>query len=117
MNFLIACKANITLSLQEVSSRLVPSDSLGLTGWAVLFLWDYFITLDREVEYIWKSRFSAASGLFFLNRYLNLLITILELIVQAPFLTPEVRLSNIGPRRVLHPPTFLYRGTVSMLLA
>ncbi|KAI0711554.1 hypothetical protein C8Q76DRAFT_785329 [Earliella scabrosa] len=54
-----------------------------------LFLWDYFVTLDREIEYVWGSRFSAATALFLLNRYLNLVITILELIVQAPFLTPQ----------------------------
>ncbi|KAI0746558.1 hypothetical protein C8Q80DRAFT_779020 [Daedaleopsis nitida] len=60
-----------------------------------LFLWDYFVTFDREVQYIWGSRMSAASGLFILNRYLNLLISIMDLIVQAPFLTPK-RYSSIS---------------------
>ncbi|RDX46707.1 hypothetical protein OH76DRAFT_1420098 [Lentinus brumalis] len=53
-----------------------------------LFLWDYFVTFDREVEYVWGQKLSAASLLFILNRYVNLLITILELIEQAPFQTP-----------------------------
>ncbi|RPD65252.1 hypothetical protein L227DRAFT_583266 [Lentinus tigrinus ALCF2SS1-6] len=55
-----------------------------------LFLWDYFVTLDREIEYVWGQKLSAASVLFISNRYVNLLITILELIEQAPFQTPEV---------------------------
>ncbi|RPD79339.1 hypothetical protein L226DRAFT_455307, partial [Lentinus tigrinus ALCF2SS1-7] len=54
-----------------------------------LFLWDYFVTLDREIEYVWGQKLSAASVLFISNRYVNLLITILELIEQAPFQTPE----------------------------
>ncbi|KAI0718357.1 hypothetical protein C8T65DRAFT_638704 [Cerioporus squamosus] len=58
-------------------------------GARALFLWDYFVTLDREVEYVWGQKLSAASLLFILNRYVNLLITVLELIEQAPFQTPE----------------------------
>lgn len=57
---------------------------------AALFLWDYLVTLDMEVNYVWGQKLSAASGLFILNRYTNLLITILELIEQAPFETPQV---------------------------
>ncbi|TFK90096.1 hypothetical protein K466DRAFT_574426 [Polyporus arcularius HHB13444] len=62
-----------------------------------LFLWDYFVTFDREVEYVWGQKLSAASLLFILNRYVNLLITILELIEQAPFQTPAIRLSSCPP--------------------
>ncbi|KAI0367208.1 hypothetical protein BV20DRAFT_950669 [Pilatotrama ljubarskyi] len=54
-----------------------------------LFLWDYFVTFDREVQYVWSQKLSAASGLFIVNRYVNLVITILELIEQAPFQTPQ----------------------------
>ncbi|KAI0646125.1 hypothetical protein C8Q79DRAFT_648169 [Trametes meyenii] len=52
-----------------------------------LFLWDYLITLDCEIRYVWGKRLSAASFLFIVNRYANLLISILELIEQAPFQT------------------------------
>ncbi|KAJ3012698.1 hypothetical protein NUW54_g1796 [Trametes sanguinea] len=55
-----------------------------------LFIWDYLATLDREIEYVWGQRLSAASGLFVVNRYVNLLITLLELVEQAPFQTPKV---------------------------
>ncbi|KAI0341509.1 hypothetical protein BDW22DRAFT_1359098 [Trametopsis cervina] len=54
-----------------------------------LFLWDYVITLQDEVQYVWGRKFSAATLLFLLNRYVNLVITIMELMVQAPFQTAE----------------------------
>ncbi|KAI9058035.1 hypothetical protein FKP32DRAFT_1614990 [Trametes sanguinea] len=54
-----------------------------------LFIWDYLATLDREIEYVWGQRLSAASVLFVVNRYVNLLITLLELVEQAPFQTPK----------------------------
>lgn len=59
-----------------------------------MFLWDYLVTLDMEVHYVWGQKLSAASALFILNRYTNLLITILELIEQAPFETPQVKSST-----------------------
>ncbi|KAL1938795.1 hypothetical protein VTO73DRAFT_11175 [Trametes versicolor] len=62
-----------------------------------LFLWDYLVTLDMEVNYVWGQKLSAASGLFILNRYTNLLITILELIEQAPFETPQRYASCYSP--------------------
>ncbi|KAI0937649.1 hypothetical protein AcV5_000436 [Taiwanofungus camphoratus] len=52
-----------------------------------LFVWDYAITLDQEVQHVWGRPLSMSTCLFFLNRYLNLLVTILELIEQAPFQT------------------------------
>lgn len=72
-----------------------------------LFLWDYFATLDREVGYVWGQKLSAASILFISNRYVNLLITILELIEQAPFQTPEV--CGLTVSRRTHLTTF-HRG-------
>ncbi|KAH9896665.1 hypothetical protein C8Q73DRAFT_821813, partial [Cubamyces lactineus] len=60
-----------------------------------LFIWDYLATFDSEVQYVWGQRLSAASILFIVNRYVNLLITILELVEQAPFQTPEVCLPYV----------------------
>ena len=58
---------------------------------AVLFLWDYTVTLGDEIYYVWEKPFTAATFLFLLNRYVNLLITILEIMEQAPFQTKQVR--------------------------
>ncbi|EKM56867.1 uncharacterized protein PHACADRAFT_254229 [Phanerochaete carnosa HHB-10118-sp] len=51
----------------------------------VLFLWDYCVTFDDEVHWIWSQKMNPATMLFIANRYVNLLITILELLEQASF--------------------------------
>lgn len=54
-----------------------------------LFIWDYFITLDQEIQYIWRRRLSAVTCLFLLNRYVNFLVAILEILEQASFQTQQ----------------------------
>ncbi|KAI0641919.1 hypothetical protein C8Q79DRAFT_986348, partial [Trametes meyenii] len=44
-----------------------------------LLAYEYLITFDREVHLFWRSSFTGASVLFFLNRYLPLITIILEL--------------------------------------
>ncbi|KAJ7754592.1 hypothetical protein B0H16DRAFT_749462 [Mycena metata] len=39
-----------------------------------LFLWDYILTFPQEVHYFWSSRWSLIKCLFFLNRYLTLVL-------------------------------------------
>ncbi|KAI1783015.1 hypothetical protein LXA43DRAFT_1103125 [Ganoderma leucocontextum] len=55
---------------------------------AALFLYEYLVTIDYEVEIFWKRRFTGASALFFLNRYLRLLFYISELVFWAALSTP-----------------------------
>ncbi|KAI0777519.1 hypothetical protein BD413DRAFT_181425 [Trametes elegans] len=77
-----------TAYLIQIYESFVQGEYFSISARA-LFLWDYFVTLDREVEYIWKKRLSAASILFILNRYVNLGVSILEVIEQAPFQTSQ----------------------------
>lgn len=51
----------------------------------VLFLWDYMVTLDDEVRYFWRGKMTLASVLFMVNRYVNLLIAMMEIMAQSPF--------------------------------
>ena len=37
-----------------------------------LYIFDYLLTLQYEAKYFWNKRFSAASALFYLSRYLLL---------------------------------------------
>ena len=37
-----------------------------------LYVFDYLLTLQYEAKYFWNKRFSAASALFYLSRYLVL---------------------------------------------
>ncbi|EKM56876.1 uncharacterized protein PHACADRAFT_27649 [Phanerochaete carnosa HHB-10118-sp] len=53
----------------------------------VLFLWDYCVTLEDEIRYVWGCRMTAAMLLFMINRYVNLAITVMEIMDQAPFQT------------------------------
>lgn len=56
----------------------------------VLLLYDYLVTLDREVQLIWGHQLSITSVLFMANRYLNIIIAILELFQQGKFNTNQV---------------------------
>ena len=62
----------------------------------MLFLWDYLITLGDEVEYFWGRRLTAANALFLLNRYINLVITIMQFFSTAFFQTAHVS-SHLNP--------------------
>ena len=51
----------------------------------VFFLYEYLITLDREVGMIWKRGFSGATTLFLSNRYLMLLDIVFGLVEFGQF--------------------------------
>lgn len=57
---------------------------------------EYLVTFDREVELFWKRKFTGASVLFLLNRYLPLLTVILDLSQSTP-MSDRVSLSQPGP--------------------
>ena len=61
---------------------------------AVFVFWEYAITFSDEVEMFWKRRFSGASALFFVNRYVVLSVNILNLIGYA-ILSDRVRLLSV----------------------
>ncbi|RPD59340.1 hypothetical protein L226DRAFT_540397 [Lentinus tigrinus ALCF2SS1-7] len=45
-----------------------------------LFLYEYLLTLDLEVEYFWRSRLTRATALYFANRYCNVFLSITNVI-------------------------------------
>ncbi|CAL1698756.1 unnamed protein product [Somion occarium] len=51
---------------------------------AVLFFYDNLITLDGEVSHIWKRRFTVATLLFLLNRYLYVALSVVDLLKFFP---------------------------------
>lgn len=57
---------------------------------------EYLVTFDREVELFWKRKFTGASVLFLLNRYLPLLTVILDLSQSTP-MSDRVSLFQPGP--------------------
>ncbi|KAH9941687.1 uncharacterized protein BXZ73DRAFT_41766, partial [Epithele typhae] len=37
-----------------------------------LITYDYFLTLDREIQYIWRRKFTSASAIYIVTRYSSL---------------------------------------------
>ena len=57
-------------------------------------MYEYLITIEDEVLYFWKRRFTGASVLFFLNRYLRLMFYISEFVFWASLSTPVCILAS-----------------------
>ena len=53
--------------------------------------YDYALTFSREVELFWKGPASAATYLYFANRYLTLVEKIFNFFWWIPNMSPEVR--------------------------
>ncbi|KAJ6468127.1 hypothetical protein C8R47DRAFT_1223418 [Mycena vitilis] len=45
---------------------------------SAIIIWDHLITLDEEVELIWKSSWSMGKGLFVINRYYTLISVVIN---------------------------------------
>ncbi|KAI0738622.1 alcohol acetyltransferase-domain-containing protein [Daedaleopsis nitida] len=56
-----------------------------IVGSSTFLLYDYVITLGQEVELFWRHQLTAASFLFFANRYVTVFFNILGLAALAPF--------------------------------
>ncbi|KAI0778846.1 hypothetical protein BD413DRAFT_119713 [Trametes elegans] len=63
--------------LVAVYDSLFVNNCCGIAT-TVLLAYEYLVTFDREVNLFWRRRFTGASVLFLLNRYLPLSVTILE---------------------------------------
>jgi len=61
-----------------------------LAAYAVL-IYDHFLTMDIEIEHIWKRKFSAVTGLYFMTRYYFLIAMTLVLFV---FVVPLVSMAT-----------------------
>ena len=53
-----------------------------LVFFAVLLIYDYFITFSSEVSGIWRRRFTASTILFLANRYGSLLIWVFSWVMS-----------------------------------
>ncbi|KAM5541383.1 hypothetical protein V8D89_004937 [Ganoderma adspersum] len=51
---------------------------------SVVLIYEYFLTIDEEVKYFWKRKFTGASAVFFLNRYIPLTSNLLAFTGFAP---------------------------------
>ncbi|OJT08983.1 hypothetical protein TRAPUB_117 [Trametes pubescens] len=51
------------------------SNPLGTTA---IIAFEYILTLGQEIDYFWRGKFTGASVLFFLTRYLAVLVNVIE---------------------------------------
>ncbi len=56
---------------------LILSVMLFLTHILALVAFDYVITMDQEVNMVWRKKWTAATWLFITNRYLLVLVMVL----------------------------------------
>jgi len=45
-----------------------------------MFLWDYILTFEMEVNLVWKSKWNSMKGLYFFQRYLPF-VEIISLVI------------------------------------
>ncbi|TFK91432.1 hypothetical protein K466DRAFT_452966, partial [Polyporus arcularius HHB13444] len=63
---------------------------------AVLFIYDTFVTLDREVACFWTDQRTGASLLFFANKWISMTLYILVLVEFSSFPVCECCKSSLG---------------------
>ncbi|KAI0730592.1 hypothetical protein C8Q76DRAFT_792748 [Earliella scabrosa] len=78
-------------------------DSIRLANYcafaALTFIFlEYLFTFHQEVELYWRRKFTGASGLFFVNRYLLISLTIIQ--IYGFFPMSDKRQVNSGVRRI-----------------
>ena len=56
----------------------------------VLFIYDTFVTFGREVVCFWTTKWSGAPLLFFANKWISIIICVMQLVQLAPFPSDEV---------------------------
>ncbi|OSX61290.1 hypothetical protein POSPLADRAFT_1182434 [Postia placenta MAD-698-R-SB12] len=67
-----------------------------------LIFYDYFLTFSREVRCIWGRKFSGATVIFMLNRYLTLVYRVLMLVDMLPWQSQPQTVANDVCIGVLH---------------
>ncbi len=61
----------------------------------VLFIYDTFLTFDREVAYFWTpKRVSGAALLFFANKWISMMVYVIALVEFASF--PSNKVSSLS---------------------
>lgn len=60
-----------------------------LTIFTVVIAYEHLLTLDTEVEEMWNCKITAASVLFFVNRYTLLFLNVLTVLEQTEWNGPS----------------------------
>ncbi|KAJ7485612.1 hypothetical protein FB451DRAFT_61661 [Mycena latifolia] len=60
-----------------------------------LFVWDYCLTFNNEVQYFWGSRWSLVKCLFFVNRYFTFVLVVFTVFCQQTFMFGVLALKQL----------------------
>ncbi|RDX51262.1 hypothetical protein OH76DRAFT_1347090, partial [Lentinus brumalis] len=66
----------------------------------VLFFYDTFITIDREVACFWPAKRTGAPLLFFANKWISVMFYVMVLVSGAPFPSDQVSSPRLVSRRL-----------------
>ncbi len=74
-----------------------------LTLTTVLFIYDAFVTVDREVTCFWSTKRAATSLLFFSNKYISMTVYVMAMVsvLYEPFPSDQVSLMNRNQVHIL----------------
>ncbi|CCL98376.1 uncharacterized protein FIBRA_00371 [Fibroporia radiculosa] len=92
-------------SVAQVLSFLQPLkvEDCCILSITILVFYDHLLTFGQEVRYVWKSKLSSATIIFYLNRYLILAIALVDLIGFYPYnnVVVKVLLPALVPKQML----------------
>ncbi|KAI0820324.1 hypothetical protein BC628DRAFT_1413134 [Trametes gibbosa] len=83
--------AQLILLYQAANSNLYWSSCA-----IALLFYDYLLTFRRELRFVWGRKFSAATALFVLNRYLIVLLYLVDLVTQFPIIPETCACPGVG---------------------
>ncbi|OBZ73410.1 hypothetical protein A0H81_07276 [Grifola frondosa] len=93
---MMICKAVMSnssaLEIEEIVTvyqELLTLNYFVMAG-AVLFIYDYMITIGQEIDFIWSAPLNGATIVFSLNRYVNLATSLFNILQFVPWDSQEL---------------------------
>ena len=90
--FFLSSTANLNWTASALGEYLRAIGGMCLADHCMtaILAYDYLLTFPREVRFVWTRKFSPATALFLLNRYLIILLYFVDFITLFPII-PSVR--------------------------
>ncbi|RPD65618.1 hypothetical protein L226DRAFT_567173 [Lentinus tigrinus ALCF2SS1-7] len=87
-----SANSDVSATIAEFASFDVDF-CLSISAWT-LYVYDYIITFDREVELFWNGKRSGAAAIFILNRYLPLIAQLFYIVEYTLFIVSAERFGH-----------------------
>ena len=84
--------------VSDLFHRSYGRRSANCYNFVVFVFFEHLITIDHEIDFFWKHKFSGAAALFFANRYLIFAFSVISLVTFLDTaVTDEVSLNDLCP--------------------